>query len=249
MSIRRPTGRDRRGSAGLRYPSISGYYSLGIKIHFDAALGITQTGRGVSQWNDQSGNGNHLVQATDANRPLYVTGDTPSGSPCVHFDAASTQLAKLSGATNASAAAYTLFFVVKRLANSTRAYQHDNGGGTAGITLKSTTGNRQVTCQNSTSLTDGAWSANYEVQCWRIAASGGFGTAVDTNELYINGVLQTAPTGTPNLLQATNVIVMGITGSTGAFKFAEVAEAPGTLLSAYDCIALSKGLMLKHGVT
>ena len=31
--------------------------------------GITVTGSGVSQWDDQSGNGNHLKQATDGNRP------------------------------------------------------------------------------------------------------------------------------------------------------------------------------------
>lgn len=31
--------------------------------------GITVTGAGVSQWNDQSGNGNHLKQGTDTNRP------------------------------------------------------------------------------------------------------------------------------------------------------------------------------------
>lgn len=31
--------------------------------------GITVTGSGVSQWDDQSGNGNHLKQGTDADRP------------------------------------------------------------------------------------------------------------------------------------------------------------------------------------
>lgn len=32
-------------------------------------LGITITGSGVSQWDDQSGKANHLLQAVDANRP------------------------------------------------------------------------------------------------------------------------------------------------------------------------------------
>lgn len=31
--------------------------------------GITEAGAGVSQWDDQSGNGRHLLQATDTNRP------------------------------------------------------------------------------------------------------------------------------------------------------------------------------------
>jgi len=40
----------------------------GLKIWTRFNTGITVTGSGVSQWDDQSGNGNHLKQATDANR-------------------------------------------------------------------------------------------------------------------------------------------------------------------------------------
>jgi hypothetical protein len=36
---------------------------------FRFGQGITVTGAGVSQWDDQSGNARHLKQATDANRP------------------------------------------------------------------------------------------------------------------------------------------------------------------------------------
>jgi len=36
---------------------------------FRYGVGITVTGSGVSQWRDQSGNGRHLLQATDAARP------------------------------------------------------------------------------------------------------------------------------------------------------------------------------------
>lgn len=36
--------------------------------------GITVTGAGVSQWADQSGNGRHLLQATDTNRPAKQAG-------------------------------------------------------------------------------------------------------------------------------------------------------------------------------
>ena len=40
----------------------------GLKLWTRFNSGITVTGSGVSQWDDQSGNGNHLKQATDANR-------------------------------------------------------------------------------------------------------------------------------------------------------------------------------------
>lgn len=36
---------------------------------FKYGSGITVTGLGVSQWSDQSGNGRHLLQGTDTNRP------------------------------------------------------------------------------------------------------------------------------------------------------------------------------------
>lgn len=41
----------------------------GLKLWCRYGQGITVTGSGVSQWDDVSGNGNHLKQATDANRP------------------------------------------------------------------------------------------------------------------------------------------------------------------------------------
>lgn len=41
----------------------------GLKLWTRYNQGITITGAGVSQWDDQSGNDNHLLQATDANRP------------------------------------------------------------------------------------------------------------------------------------------------------------------------------------
>ena len=42
-----------------------------LKLWLRADVGVTVTGAGVSQWSDQSGNANHAVQATDANRPIY----------------------------------------------------------------------------------------------------------------------------------------------------------------------------------
>jgi len=41
----------------------------GLKVWTRFDSGITVTGSGVSQWDDQSGNGNHLKQVTDTNRP------------------------------------------------------------------------------------------------------------------------------------------------------------------------------------
>jgi hypothetical protein len=42
---------------------------LSPAAYFKFNTGITVTGLGVSQWDDQSGNSRHLLQGTDANRP------------------------------------------------------------------------------------------------------------------------------------------------------------------------------------
>lgn len=55
-------------------PNVSLGSSLRLWLH--ANTGITITGTGASTWSDQSGNGNHAVQGTDAARPIveYVAG-------------------------------------------------------------------------------------------------------------------------------------------------------------------------------
>jgi hypothetical protein len=56
-----------------------------LRLWYKSDTGVTTDGSGnVSQWNDQSGNGNHLVQATVTSRPPLVSGQI-GGKPCVHF--------------------------------------------------------------------------------------------------------------------------------------------------------------------
>ncbi|MCK5236076.1 MAG: hypothetical protein KAR06_03740 [Deltaproteobacteria bacterium] len=55
---------------GLLLPPIfGGIPTENLKLWTRFNQGITVTGSGVSQWDDQSGNGNHLKQAVDTNRP------------------------------------------------------------------------------------------------------------------------------------------------------------------------------------
>lgn len=249
MSMRRNTGRDRRGGGTTPLPTIAQFYSAGIKIHLDAALGVTSTASRVSAWADQSGNSNNLLQATGANQPLLVLAATPGGTPAIRTDSTARTMSKNSGATNHANAAYTLFLVVKQVAAS-QTWRHSNGTASNGLDYNPTGGNRRISSLGSTTLVDGAHStANFEVICWRLAAAGGYGTAMTTKEVYVNGVLQAAPTGTPNMTQGTGVLIIGSAGSSGDVSYAEIAAAPQTLLSAADCIALSRGLMRKHSIT
>lgn len=54
---------------------------------FMADAGVTKNGSNrISQWDDQSGNGNHLVQATGANQPLYDSSQQLNGYDAVYLD-------------------------------------------------------------------------------------------------------------------------------------------------------------------
>ena len=57
---------------------------LTVWLKADAITGKSD-GDAMSSWTDSSGNGNHAVQATGANQPLYKTGIV-NGKPAVLFD-------------------------------------------------------------------------------------------------------------------------------------------------------------------
>lgn len=75
-------GRDQQvqvvsGGDSTRFPILNGVnpiLALSPAAYYPYATGITVTGSGVSQWDDASGNGRHLLQGTDGNRPAYSGG-------------------------------------------------------------------------------------------------------------------------------------------------------------------------------
>lgn len=64
--VARPPFSAAPGRGGL---TASGILALAPAAWFRYNRGITVTGAGVSQWDDQSGNARHLKQGTDTNRP------------------------------------------------------------------------------------------------------------------------------------------------------------------------------------
>jgi len=61
---------------------------------FDAAdaNSITLDGTAVTQWNDKSGNDNHIAQGTAANQPTYQAAGWAGADPTVYFDGTSDYL-------------------------------------------------------------------------------------------------------------------------------------------------------------
>lgn len=93
----------------------------------------------VSQINDLSGLGNHLVQATAANRPLYIVNGAPNGTkPCVRFTAVNSQYMVANFTLNAPSTSCLAGTLRTNTSNVTLL-----GGGSANVAgyLKSLTGN------------------------------------------------------------------------------------------------------------
>jgi hypothetical protein len=71
-------------SAFVATPSFTPADLTNLRAWYKSDAGIT-IATGVSQWNDQSGNGNHLVQANPARQPV-VTAGAINGLPVITFD-------------------------------------------------------------------------------------------------------------------------------------------------------------------
>jgi hypothetical protein len=92
--------------------------AAGLKLWVRADAGITASGGLVSAWADQSGNANHLVQPTSAERPEVVTGQA-NGLPVLRFDGAGDTLLFTSRLTDIR----TVFWVIRRSAEMTPDYR------------------------------------------------------------------------------------------------------------------------------
>lgn len=253
MSIRRPTGRDRRGGAIAPVPE--DFYAKGANVRYIARGSSINAGSPtnldrVSSWAHAGTRSGWptLTQGTGASQPRWVASATPNGSPAVEADTASRYVF-FNGVTDTPATASTTIFVVCSLTANGPFASFSNVAQTAGWRVRATTGNIDWLALGGTALTDGATPAGWKVLAYRIAASGGFGTAVTTSELYINGVLQAALTGSTNYLQPTTycAIFSGASGATG--QIADVQIAPATALSAADTIACSQALMRQYGIS
>lgn len=104
--------------------------------HFDAAVGITESGGFASAWADQSGNGRNLLQATGANQPAY---DTTGGIPSLIFDGLTHYMKTAPFTLNQPTMVY---LVAKQLAWGNR-YLHD-GNTTDSLVLYQNTASPQL---------------------------------------------------------------------------------------------------------
>ena len=102
-----------------------------ITLWVKGDAGITQDGSGVSNWADQSGRGNDLVQATNANKPLQNV--TINGVAAITFDGDGTNSPDFLEFSN-TVPAQSIFFVSETIDLGVSGTNPDAifGGGTSG---------------------------------------------------------------------------------------------------------------------
>lgn len=97
------------------------FTTVGLRLHLDASLPATCIRDGsnfVSQWNDKSGASRHMVQATQANKPLFLSTGL-GGLGALQFDG-SDDFMTFSDQTLAyiSGKSFTIIYVASKPANN-----------------------------------------------------------------------------------------------------------------------------------
>lgn len=197
----------------------------GCVLWLRSDLGVSRDpSNNVSQWDDQSGQGNHVTVPPGFGSPAYAQ-SAYNNRPCLRFlIARSTALYKAN--TNLiGTGPYTMALVHQQLATAASAYTFGNTnstGGTGGMAFGLSSSTRNVLHQNVANHTDGViqttlpevWVATYD------------GSTVPV--FYLNGV-PTTVTGTNGMLSpaaagaiAVGAFVFGATPS--SFASADVME-------------------------
>lgn len=169
----------------------------GLVLNLDANKGVTLTDKWVSEWSDQSGQGNHFSQATYNNRPGYSS-SAINNMPGITFNPQYTEFLSRNGADlsgvkmfSSSPTQFTLFVVgISELNNTQRSsffsQYIDNSKGTSFSLSR---------------LADGKFAV-LNAQNETISVSGD--NTLNLHTTYYNGV---------NLTYRKNKVLVNITGS------------------------------------
>lgn len=164
--------------------------SLKPVVWFDAAdtSTITASSNAVSQWNDKSGNGRNITQATSAWQPKSGT-KTRNGLNVIEFDGANNQQLKTASFTW-NGTAHTWFYVLQIASSDTEftLAAFDSGSYYAGAAASGST---------STQLSVSVTTASTDINGVRFTGTtrGNLYTAVGTNLVISRQVNTTSQTG------------------------------------------------------
>jgi hypothetical protein len=235
------------GQGGLPLINPAGLGGGSLKAWYRADQGIT-IATGVSQWNDLSGQANHVVQGTGSAQPAFVASGQ-NGQPLVRFTAANSQFLEKVNTDVIGSGAYSMFWVGKCADSAAEKGLFGNSNGTGGSHLQKTTANnREVSEIGDRLFTDAAMPTTNEF--WVVTRNSG----VDVALLWVGGVSK-ALSGAAIALVAgggTNKITIGArnSGIGSTFSDSDTYEAGiyTTSLSTGDRAALETYLHARYAL-
>lgn len=175
----------------------------GLKEWLRADLGVTYNAAttSVSNWADQSGNGNDVSQGTTSQQPTFVINGGPNNLPALQFASASSQVLS-SGTSPATSTDFTILTVLKYTSLSGNGFFYSLGGA---VQLGELTGSnkRDVAIAGVADETDSTPTTNYEV--WVVT-----GSSAPLQTLRVSGVAQTL---TPNNSSPHAVSALQVVGA------------------------------------
>jgi hypothetical protein len=139
-------------------------------VYTDAGSTLATNGQTVEQWNDQSGNGNNVSQATSGNRPTFETGLWGSANmPGVLFASASSNYMDSPTFGTPLSQPTTIFIVVQQtiIGGATKTFFDTNTGANEQVLLcNSSSGYTQYAGTNVSSATGLAFDTPGFFECY-----------------------------------------------------------------------------------
>jgi hypothetical protein len=143
----------------------------------------------VNQWDDQSGNGNHLTQATVGRKPVFYK-NIVNGKPVVRFDGSNDLLAKSISGFRSGDSAGTIIAVYKTSSNSSQylfSSADESGNAYYGATLVIDANGKVATVQRNNDTQDyvfGGLGTGGSFHALTLSSNGSAYT------MYLDGTLQ-----------------------------------------------------------
>jgi hypothetical protein len=198
--------------------NLAAWYKADAGVYTDAGTTLATNTQTVQQWNDQSGHGNHLTQATSGLRPQFLSAGL-NGLPAVQFTASVGTVLQNANQTVPSTTNVMSVFGVGQMGTATQTY----GRGIAFTTNASFAATTDYSVADSAIywLRDGSSTNNFELWAAGSGAIGAQTIVPGTNYRFgavIDGVGNTAHTYVNNVVDVAGSAAPPVTwGTAGAF--------------------------------
>lgn len=180
---------------------------LALWLDADDADTLTLNGSNVAQWDDKSGNGRNVVQATSALQPVYGS-NAINGKPALIFDGdddkMSTTVGNIFSTTDGGKSILSVIRYKDTTTGTQNVYMTDLAANTPRMYLQANAGTLRA--YNGTYLTDGTYTAGQIDLSSLVQLSSG------TFLLYRDGTL--AGTGVPPTAAATSGFLIADSNTT-----------------------------------